>query len=322
MWRRKDVTIGFSVNPEIYYEYAESLGEKGALDSFTISLAGTSANVATALKNFGYNPLLVVPCEDGESDTDTGHLLEVALRQSRLTHVRLPVLEQTPLAIYPVNEDRQGCLLYGRKGLLTHNSQKLARAIEEIGSYDGHWRIATGVDPGVALLAWHLLGEEKGLRVLSPNYALCHNPDFSGLSLDKSPLSRCDLLIVNRFEFETLGRPKEIIHGLGVSLIIITDGERGGRFSVCNEATDGVIRLGTYQAVQPPSRAFSIGAGDWFLGGFVTRVMDMKAEDEALSLATLPFKVIQEACDFGARVAGFKVAMRGGSSGPTRAELV
>jgi hypothetical protein len=51
--------------------------------------------------------------------------------------------------------------------------------------------------------------------------------------------------------------------------------------------------------------------------------MEMEAEDEGVgvSFATLPFEAIQEACNFGARVAGSKVAMRGGSNGPTRADL-
>ena len=315
--RRKDVTIGFSVNPEISYEYADSVGEKGALDSFTVSLSGTSANVATALKRLGGNPLLVVPSEKGESDAS--HLLDLALRRSGLTTARINILDQTPLAVYPVNGHREGrSLLYGRKGTLSTQSKRIERAVREIESYNGLWRIATGVDPGFAPLAWHLLGEKSSFRVFSPNLILCRHPEFSLL---KSLLSRSDLLIINKLEFETLGRSESFIHELGVSLIVVTDGEKGGRFSLKNQTTGAVIKSGKYAAEQPTAPIFPIGAGDWFLAGLATSIME--AEDAGLfqSLDAVPLQAVEEACSFGAKVAGLKVTMRGGSAGPKREEL-
>lgn len=315
------VVVGFSVNPEISYEYAEMPGEKGALNSFNVSLSGTSVNVASALKSLGHNSLLMVPSEGQESDA--GYIFERVLRRSELTHVRLNVLDSTPLAVYPVNGDRKGqCLLYGRKGVLTKDPSRIERAIKEVCSFNGLWRIATGVDIGMTTLAWNLLGDEKNFRVLSPHWTLCKNSDFRNFTLAGSPLERCDVLVLNKLEFEEfLQRSEEDLHAFGVRLIIVTEGESGGRFSLCNDATGGVVRFGKYEAVHSTTRTFSVGAGDWFLGGFVSRLMEAEEGGLATSFASMPFEVVQDACSFGAKVAGVKVTMKGGSNGPTRSQV-
>lgn len=317
------ITIGFSVNPEITFGYTDQAGKKGTLDFLSVSLSGSSANVARCLMNMGHNPLLIVPSETG--DSDEANLLERALRKAGLLNVRLELMQQTPLAIYPIG-DRRGSTsaLYGRRGVRADKPELFQKALEQITGFDGKWRLATSINEDFLSLASHLLGEEKGFRIFGPNQMLCRNERFRSFSLPASPMSRCDLLIFNRFEFETLGRTFEEIHREGVSAVVVTNGAEGGNFSLCNASTEGKPTLGAYKAVKPPAGAelFLVGAGDWFLGGLTSHLVNhVETSEKGTSLLSMPFDILQESCNFGARVASKKIVMKGGSNGPIFADL-
>jgi hypothetical protein len=227
------------------------------------------------------------------------------------------------MAVYPIG-DRRGSTsaLYGRKGERSSDPELLRKALEKIIGFDGQWRFATAVNEDFLIPANCLLGEKPGFRVFGPNQTLCQDERFRTFSLSRSPINRCDLLIFNRFEFETLGRTIEEIHDQGVSVVVVTDGAEGGVFSLRNSTGEAT---GSYEAVKPPegSELFLIGAGDWFLGGLASYLVShIENGGRGMSLLTMPSEVLQEACNFGAKVASRKITMRGGSNGPTRADLV
>lgn len=305
----KNISIGFSVNPEITLSVSENAGQKGYLNNLEINLSGSSTNVATCLKNMGYNTNLLVPVEKGGSDLSK--IMDIALDKCGLNHTKMNLLSKSSVAVFPVNEIGDS-KIYGKKGVIEDDFPLIQKAKSDIDLLTPGWRIATGVDKNFFELTEHFFSKEENFsrRILGPHHTVCDNPLIMERLLRKS-----DMLILNKYEFSKMNSSLREVHNLGVSLVIITDGENGGMFSFLNR--NNIARVGKWDSVLPSEGpVYTIGAGDWFHGAFLSYLFK-----EVSSVKKPTFKLIKQACNFAAKVASKKIKIQGGSSGPTFEEL-
>lgn len=276
--------------------------EKLPLLGFRVDLSGSSADVAIALRNMGRSPLLLglVGRETGDEDL----LLRAVLERNAIPFEGLRLLDRTSIAVLPV--DRSGkSRVVGRRGNILPELMEDAESSVgvRVGSSET-FRIATGVRSCEARLVHALFkGAAPGFRVLNPNIALCKEKETL-LSL----LRETDVLIVNENEYQEMGMPHPSeLHAFGPGTVIVTWATRGG---ICSHRGTQI----QYVAVNcPGEKTYLPGAGDWFLGGFLS------AFDGSVSEATPVF--MKDALTFAAIVAGKKVTMSGAGNGPTKSSL-
>jgi len=107
------------------------------------------------------------------------------------------------------------------------------------------------------------------------------------------------------------------LHKLGVSLIIVTKGEKGGFFSLCNQATSNKEETFYFDSVKPKDKkTFFVGLGDCFNAAFHVKMFE---SDFSFKNVT-PGHVLQ-ACNFAAKVAAVKINKEGASNVPTLEEI-
>lgn len=295
--------VGFAVNPEVVAEFDSRQGdEKLPLQSFHIDLSGSSADVAIALKSLGRAPLLLGLV--GRESSDEDFLLSSVLRRSAIPFHGIPILDRTSIAVLPI--DRGGkSRVAGRRGNII--DELVSGVGETIRSYVGgsnNFRIATGVRINEVPLALELFkGAGEGCCVLNPNIALCEE-----VKIFRTLLRETDVLVINEHEFKKTGfHSIDEIHGFGPKTVIVTEAKRGG---VCSHHGKFI----RYDAVNIPDKdTYLPGAGDWFLGGFLSV---FKSNITEASPST-----ISSALNFAAKVSGIKVTMRGAANGPTLADL-
>ncbi len=263
----KKMIVGLSVNAEIVFSYDGTSNQpKNKLLSFKIHLSGTSGNVATALHQFGHETQLIgMVGIDGSAEDK---LLE-SLVQHEFDFRKLPVLDKSSIALLPidnVNEPR----IVGRRGAVIRNL--IPQTIKELEAVSGTWKIATGTLPDEVELAIALLGNNKGYRSLNPNKLLCQ----SKLPLI-AILKYADLLILSTDEYRNvketlhLKNPSDI-HSYGPTLVIVTDEDRPGWYSLRGN-------LGRFEPKVFTDKPFPVGAGDWFHSSFISKCEDLRTKE-------------------------------------------
>ncbi|MFN4181387.1 MAG: carbohydrate kinase family protein, partial [Candidatus Paceibacteria bacterium] len=171
------------------------------------------------------------------------------------------------------------------------------------------WRILTGILPAEVELGINFFGTQKSVNILTPNSSLCKD----GENLNRL-LNRTQMLVSNLDEhcdmMDSLNLAEiSKIHKHGPKLVIVTDEERGGFFSLRGQT-------GRFHAKAFPGESYPTGAGDWFLSGLVAWYREMSITPENISLEAL-----NDAIEFATTVAGKKVLMPGGTRGPLRSEI-
>jgi hypothetical protein len=219
-------------------------------------------------------------------------------------------LDKTSIALLPVDKASKSRVV-GRTG--TTLVERIDEAFSLVSRFATQqkesWRVATGVRSSEVRLASALFeGAHLGRRVLGPHHTACSGklPGFEGL------LKNTDLLILNEQEYRwAMGAlPLNDVHVLGPKLIVITQAERGGTFSLRGET-------GQFVAARCPDKVVSsVGAGDWFLGGLVHSFIRGKVDVDTVNIRTL-----SDCFFFAARVAAKKITMPGAANGPSLAEL-
>lgn len=299
--------VGLAVNPEFAFTYDKNDGQsKHPLTDFSVSLSGTSGDVAIGLHQLGERPLLIGAVGNNGSIEDRliPHLVQ------EFPFVQIPVLEHSSVAVFP-NDGTSNPEIAGRRGLIIpemiEEAKKVLTSQLEVLNPET-WRIATGLLPREMELGLVLLGNEAGYRSLNPNRYLCQD------ELIKSAMSHSDLFIVNWSEYIDTMRTLDIeeiskMHNFGPSLIVVTDEVRGGIYSFKGET-------GSFNAKVFPGPVFPPGSGDWFHVGLVKKITELVRPIQDLSITD-----VEEALAFAALVAGKKVHMAGASKGPWLKDL-
>lgn len=314
-----DAVVGFSVNPEIVFEYDSSMGdEKLPLLNWQIKLSGTSGDVAIALKKLECRSSLI----GAIGINDAGRvLLECAIDKAGINFQALKVLNETSIAFLPV--DRLGTVrVIGKRGGLldekgiTNSILKLRSLMthSEIGNTT--FRVATGIRPSEYHLVNEFFSEDaQGRRVLNPNREFLKSENRE---LFQALLEKTDFLIFGEAEYgECNGYQLSDFHTDTTKLIVLTMAENGGRYSLI-EKPKSQAHIGTFDPiVYPAEKIFSPGAGDWFLAGLLSQFIKRN-----VSINELNESMLQEDLKFAARVAGKKVTMPGAGNGPSYTELL
>lgn len=298
------ITLGFSGNPGLYARCNKSEGEKGYLSNFFGKLEGSTLNFANLLKVFSFNPNILLPVAIQHSLES--EIFDFLLRESELPITRLHVLGNSPLALIPNGE------LFGAKGIVSKDASVLVNAERQIERSDGLWRIATGVNSDLIFFTQALFRESEGYRSFSPHYSLCSQKE-----LILPVLHFCDFIIVNEHELELLQMSTSELHNFGVSLVIVTKGEKGGIFSLCNESNSYKEELGYFDSIKPKSdRLFFVGLGDCFNASFNSKMFQSE-----FSFKTVTSEYVLQSCNFAAKVAAIKINKEGASNVPTLEEI-
>ncbi len=300
--------VGLAVNPEFAFTYDKNDGQsKHPLTDFSVSLSGTSGDVAIGLHQLGERPLLIGAVGNNGSIEDRliPHLVQ------EFPFVQIPVLEHSSIAVFP-NDGTGNPEIAGRRGMIIPKLIGKAKNLikNQLNGLDAEtWRIATGLLPREVELGIELLGNSIGYRSLNPNRYLCQS------DLIKTVMEHTDLFIVNWSEYIDTMRTLEIeeiskMHNFGPSLIVVTDEMRGGIYSFKGET-------GSFDAKVFPGPVFPPGSGDWFHVGLIKKVTEL-----VKPIQELVVKEVEEALDFAALVAGKKVHIAGASKGPWLKDLV
>ena len=303
MEKKVNVVVGLSVNAEMMALY-DGQGEKVPGTELHMDLGGSSANVTAAFNNFGINGILLglVGHKKGTYQDD---MLNLVLNNVSITFKRIPALTDTNFALISKNIGAEKGSLIGYRGTIL--SDRISFAKTEILKSDGDWRVATGVTEDQFELAIALLGKEKiGQRSLGPHRSWCLNGDKQKLI---ELMHYTDLFILNKEEFTSLNISMSEIHTAGPRLIVVTDGENGGEYSLDNTSQK-------FDAIQAENIVSFVGAGDWFHAGLLIGLID-----QSVNIATASSEHLLSAIKFAAHVAAKKIAVNGGSQGPTRGDI-
>lgn len=304
MGNLKKVFVGFSVNPELVLRLSAEEGfEKTIGSSYQIGFSGSSANIASALGLWGVNTTLLGLVGINRSHAD--EFLDIGLQNSAVPFQRIPILTETSFATVLANE-QAGNSLIGFKGKVV--PAEMSGAIERITqtlNSDAGFRVASGATEDQALLFKAFWGEEfVGFRTFCPHKSLLLNKE-AFLSL----CSFADMVIMNSSELRSSELRIADIHRQGTRLVIITDGDQGGIFSLSGKSVN-------YSAKKVQG-AFGTGAGDWFHAMVVCFM-----RDHTLDFSNASLSDVEEAINFSSQVVAKKVTYPGGAEGPARNEFV
>ena len=303
---KKKALVGFSVNTELSAIFdGRTQLEKAPLQSINARIGGTSANVATAIQKLGGEIKLLTLI--GINDDFPTHILNYVLEKCDISHKDFKLLDQSHIALLP-DDGIQRKKSFGLKGKI--DDSKMDSVLAEIDKEDSLWRIATGVRVEEYKLVEFLFNKHVGFRSLNPRMELIRNKQIF-----KILLKNTDLLICNMAEFEAceVTSPSSL-HEYGPSLVIVTDEEKGGIFSLKSFKAERFHANKSYIGKKTP--IYTTGAGDWFNGAFTAMCQDYGKPFNELS-----YKKLIEFINFAARVAGKKVTIEGSSNGPSKEEL-
>jgi fructose-1-phosphate kinase PfkB-like protein len=312
----KSVTIGFSINPEIIPEFDRmTQSEKAELYKIECSLGGTSANVAKAIYNLSeIKPEVLALTSEDERDFNT-NCLRFASEDYPIHLCEIPIMNKSNIALIPIDGLTHSSSVWGFKGKI--NKEKIGAFLENIRQKKSTWKIATGVRPEEFLFAEALFSGD-GCKSLNPKENLIVEKD-----LFFSLLKRTDLLILNMREYELFTQTHNEINSmgdminLGPKMIIVTNGEKGGKFHIKNktgELREKFSSVTSYQKLE--SGVYATGTGDWFNGGFTSYCLNI-----GKTIDDIDGSEVQSAINFAAKVGGKKVTMLGASNGPSKLDL-
>ena len=316
-----DAVVGVSVNSEFELIVKDTLGPKKELDmSLCPCPSGSSGNTDGAIRILGGNSHLLGLVEVNygqEEEALESLLLKRVVKQSGASFTPIPVLSNTNIAAIPIVEGKNG-EVWGKKGQVVPSTVPQALQIlagPEIGIGPQTFVTITGLRIAEMLFAEALLSQaQPGFRVLNAKEYFCASRVF------KKILSLVDLLVLNRREFQATGVGIRGLHDLGPKVIVVTDAEYGGMFSIMTNnfpiGYNHPISVG-YSPVYFPGGKYETGAGDWFLGALISELIRLEKSVNAIG-----WKEFLEVVNFSARVAGKKVTIPGGGNGPSRLELL
>ena len=311
-----EIAVGFSLNPELVVEYDGNQTPPNAklkILSTNVQVSGSSANVAIALHKLGRWPHLfgLVGAYGGRVEDV---LLKHVLQSLRFGWTPIRALDRTGFALLRVNRANPSEKVMGRRGeVLKDRLEEGCDLIRRSEVRDSVIRVATGVRVSEVPLVLELF--ERGQTILTPNVELLNHPEeFHRL------LARTSVLVWNENEaiqyFKSQGRKKtnrSHLHSKGARIVITTLGNRGGKIWV-----EGWAEC-LFPAQKPTERILSTqGAGDWFLAGFITAILE---SGEKISSLVKPPENLTDWCVFGAKVAAKKLSFLGSGQGPSRGDI-
>lgn len=311
-----NIYIGFAGNAELTVGFDPNSQEaKIPADAFSVGLAGSSITVARALRRLtggqlNPNIMLATSVEGDWKDVLLEHLLKQESHQYTLLSIREP--GGTGIAAQLTMPDRQSKIV-GRKGVIVRLPVDEIQAI--VSRDQGSFRVATGVKSEEAPLVHALYSDSAGTRVLNPNVELCRNHRAF-----RKLLAEVDMLVWNDFEFgQFVGKKCQFLGPLdfaelaklGVPLIAVTI-NCSGSVLICRGEVMPIPAAACGECVS------GVGAGDWWLGAFLSMVIQRGITD----LRNIPQEAALEAAKHASYVSGIKVTHNGGAGdGPELAEI-
>ncbi len=292
-----DAVIGFSINLEDVWVLRGDLEKQRKIRSdLKVMVSGTSLDVARQMallekkvKLFGFV---------GPNDP-SNLILEQKLQGEQFESALLPVRQGSARA----------AILIGLKRY-TLSYKPVLRSVprKELGGQEARFLVVTGLrhDPKEIKAALCLWNQGEGVTVLNANVDLT-----SDRKLFWSILNSVDILCLNDLEATSFLRKKRqdialqdlrVFHRSGVKIALVTCAERGAFLSFSRGIK---IHQKALRLIRP--FVDETGAGDAFLGAFLSALIEGQDPKEALR--------------FAAAAGAGAVTHYGGSSLPTRQEI-
>lgn len=278
---RLDALVGFSVNLEETLEITEGWEERKSLvKASPLIVAGTSYNVALAMKNAGAQVKMLGTVGD---DDLAGALERLVTRTGLDTHY-LPIREATPKTtslILPTGEPRQK-LLRAKPSYRNYGREEINKELmKQVRLADPHYCVMTAVriqDLPLVEMLLEIIGSE------APSCFKVLAPDTSFLSRQKelhAVADFCQMIAMNNFEAEKLvgfpieDDPSRLLEYAPECLLTCNS---HGAYYISNET---IIRQPAFETEVIIDET---GAGDCFLGYFLA-LRDTLGVPKALELA-------------------------------------
>lgn len=315
------IFIGFSINPEIIYSFDTSSEEnKIPLDDLGAVLGGSGFNTATALSKLGVENIFFNGLTGGAGNPFRS-LLDTLLLQTPFEYSLIDSLDDLSIAILQLSTSNESenkiHRVIGRRGNVKKDFVDFA--IDEVRKnkklHNPKFRLALGVQSDEIDITEALFEDRENktnVLVLNSN-ALKSTRNLETL------LSLTDFAFMSNYEYRMLlAKNSELdldgLHRLGIKLVVVTNSSHGGQFSFqCNNQSF----RDHYPALKNSDCVSEVGAGDWFLAGFIAKMIRSGASDPLL----ISIDDIKTWIHFASLVSGLKVGYFGGSNGPTASEL-
>ena len=277
---------GFSGNPAEYLYLDGGVGDKRMIERHCSCLEGSSINVSQALKTFGFRgEVMAAILVGGSVHDDMGRLLfeRMANNLEGICLERVEVLSSTNRAWVDVSlEGKSDHRIRGWKGKILSELVEVASMQIEKAASGSTLAILTSQRPSeipFAEAVFKAVGHGK--IVMSLHGETLRNGSKEDLDV---LLGMSRFIFMNRAEQEVLsqrGIDLSDMHSMGPELVVITDGDRDGEYSLRG-------RLGAFK-VQPLPGVCTDGAGDKLMAAFAVRLlsgMEIKSSSQCEKILT------------------------------------
>ncbi|MCC6323224.1 carbohydrate kinase family protein [Candidatus Nomurabacteria bacterium] len=304
----KTIIVGPSVAFESYWEInSENIPShysKIKADNYQTEIGGSSANLIAALINQGYHPDLVQFVGPDMQGDFYSHILNDVPTRSGIRTTTIPCLKRTNASniIREKNGDKVSEHVYEFKGAIVTSIFMENRDVIKSAFKGFEWKIASGIRDSneEKLFLKDNFGSDSN-NILIPKIDLIQNEQFS------SVVSMMDVISMNETEFKSSKMHIKDYHELGVSLLIITNSDKGGRFSFLGNSEQ-------YEAYDNHySEIYETGAGDWFTASLCVSLLNQNIK----KIRETGFENVKQAVLYASRIAGIKVGIQGASNGPS-----
>lgn len=297
------ITVGCSVVKEYYCTWNASDEIKNYAKtpaSITEDKGGSSYTIARALKTQGFHPDLVEFV--GRHNENCSPKNE---NRNGLSITSIPCLDHTSSSciLRTIREDGSTEeRLKEDKGVIDPIQFQIHRDIIKSSFQNADWRIASGVkDSNEEMLFLSDNFTPGSNNILIPKIELVQSEQW------KRIVPMMSMICMNKTEFKASGMKLKDYHDLGLPLIIVTDGAKGGEFSFNGETM-------SYEAFNCNYSEFhETGAGDWFSASVNIPLWKKSIPN----IKDAGFENIKEGILYASRIAGIKIGTPGASNGPS-----
>ncbi len=302
----KDFIVGPSVGFETYWDIDQDKQlphySKIQAEEYRTEIGGSSYNITMALVKQGCNADLLQFIGKGTDDLYGNLLRSISVPGVRTTTIPCLCHTHTSSIHRTRKGEHQEEHVLEFKGSMNTNAFYEHREVIK-STYDGYeWKIASGIrdsNEEMLFLVDNFCGGST--NVLIPKIDLIKSDHW------KNVIPLMDIIFMNSAEFNSIPMKIKDYHELGLPLLVITNGEKGGKFSFNGKVKEyEAINLGF-------SEIYETGAGDWLAGSCCASLKKQGIK----RIRETGIDKITEAILYASKVTGVKVGMPGASNGPS-----
>lgn len=302
----KDFIVGPSVGFETYLDIIQNEQlphyAKIQAEGYRTEIGGSSYNIMMALLKQGYTSDLIQFVGKKEDDLYGNLLRTISIPGIRTTTIPCLCRTHASTIIRKLKDDDMKEEVIEFKGSIDTNAFYDHRDVIK-SAYDGfEWKIASGIrDSNEEMLFLMDNFGENSTNVLIPKIDLIKSDHW------KKVIPLMDIIFMNNAEFKATQMSAKEYHELGLPLLVVTNGDKGGKFYFMGEMHEYEAHNVGFATI------YETGAGDWFAG---SSCVSFKRQG-IKKIQETELENIVEAINYASKIAGIKISVPGASNGPS-----